>query len=212
VHASSVTQHRAVHGGPPSGSSVDLFWIPLGTGAHVVRLSGRMYEALKAFRERRPRRPLYHSALVVSDGVDRFVIEITPIPDDGGDRGVVGTGPVGLRAAGRLRLFRYEIRRWRGGAIPDVEFAVGGPVGLTDDPDAARTILDAVASVPTPVWGRDELGTGEMWNSNSVIAWVLARAGFDPASIRPPAGGRAPGWDAGAIVARRTADVAAASR
>ena len=64
-------------------------------------------------------------------------------------------------------------------------------------------MLDVVAQVPTPVWGRDELGTGEMWNSNSVIAWVIARSGIDTASIQPPTGGRAPGWQAGLVVARR---------
>ena len=32
----------------------------------------------------------------------------------------------------------------------------------------ARRLLDLVATVPTPVWGRDELDAGEMWNSNSV--------------------------------------------
>jgi hypothetical protein len=60
-----------------------------------------------------------------------------------------------------------------------------------------------VPRVPTPVWGRDELGTGEMWNSNSVIAWVIARSGIDAESIQPPQGGRAPGWRAGVVVARR---------
>ena len=51
--------------------------------------------------------------------------------------------------------------------------------------------------------GRDELGTGEMWNSNSVIAWVIASSGINTKSIRPPAGGRAPGWQAGLLIARR---------
>jgi hypothetical protein len=60
-----------------------------------------------------------------------------------------------------------------------------------------------VAQVPTPVWGRDDFATGEMWNSNSVIAWVIARSGMDAESIQPPAGGRAPGWQAGLVVARR---------
>jgi len=32
-------------GGPPS-AVVDLYWIPLGAGAHVVRLSGKLYEAI----------------------------------------------------------------------------------------------------------------------------------------------------------------------
>jgi hypothetical protein len=54
------------------------------------------------------------------------------------------------------------------------------------------------------VWGRDELDTGEMWNSNSVIAWVIARSGIDAEAIQPPQEGRAPGWRAGVIVAHRT--------
>ena len=58
--------------------------------------------------------------------------------------------------------------------------------------------------MPTPVWGRDDLGAGEMWNSNSVIAWVIARSGIDAESIKPPDGGRAPGWRAGVLVAHRS--------
>jgi Polyketide cyclase / dehydrase and lipid transport len=42
-----------------------------------------------------------------------------------------------------------------------------------------------------------------MWNSNSVISWLLVHAGVGVDAIRPPAGGRAPGWDAGLVVARR---------
>jgi hypothetical protein len=38
-----------------------------------------------------------------------------------------------------------------------------------------------------------------------VIAWVLARSGIEAESIRPPAGGRAPGWSAGLQVAARVA-------
>ena len=63
-----------------------------------------------------------------------------------------------------------------------------------------------VAEIPVPVWGRDELRAGEMWNSNSVIAWVLARSGLAAASILPPVGGRAPGWNAGVVVADRMAE------
>jgi hypothetical protein len=44
-----------------------------------------------------------------------------------------------------------------------------------------------------------------MWNSNSTIAWLIARAGLDAESIQPPAGGRAPGWRAGVAVARPSA-------
>ena len=46
-------------------------------------------------------------------------------PDAG--RGVVRTGPVGLAGLGRSQFFRYEVRRWRDGTIPDVAEAVGGP-------------------------------------------------------------------------------------
>ena len=42
-------------------------------------------------------------------------------------------------------------------------------------------------------WGRDELHAGEMWNSNSLIAWLLARSGHHPDAIEMPARGRAPG-------------------
>jgi hypothetical protein len=47
-----------------------------------------------------------------------------------------------------------------------------------------------------------------MWNSNSMIAWVLAATGIPVSVIRPPAHGRAPGWDAGLAVARRSAPAA----
>jgi len=154
--------------------------------------------------QRRPARDLYHSALQVRVPEGTFVIEQAPVHDWSGERrGVVAEGPVGSRRAGRLRIFRYEIRLWRGGRIPDVAEAVDSPRRLSDDEDCARRVLSLVARVPTPVWGRDELGTGEMWNSNSVIAWVLARSGIDTESIQPPAGGRAPGWRAGLEVARR---------
>ena len=121
----------------------------------------------------------------------------------GAERGVVAEGAVGARAAGRFRLFRYEIRRWRDGVIPDVDEAVESPRRLSDDPDCARRLLELVPQVPTPVWGRDELGAGEMWNSNSTISWLLARSGLDVEAIPPPVGGRAPGWQAGIVIARR---------
>jgi hypothetical protein len=169
-----------------------------------VRLNGRAYEAVMARIERRPACDLYHSALQVEVPEARYVIEQAPVADLSGERrGVVAAGAVGSRWAGRFRIFRYEIRLWRNGHIPDVIEAVESPRRLASDQHRARRVLDVVAQVPTPVWGRDELGTGEMWNSNSVIAWVLARSGIPAESIRPPAGGRAPGWQAGLEVAHR---------
>jgi nucleotide-binding universal stress UspA family protein len=169
-----------------------------------VRLTGKLFEAVSARVQRRRPCDLYHSALVVVAPEGRFVIEQTPIPDTHGDqRGVVLEGPVGSRLAGRFRLFRYEVRRWRDGVIPDIAEAVSSPVRMTDDPVRASRILDLAPSVPTLVWGRDEGHTGDMWNSNSVISWLLASAGLDPGGIQPASGGRAPGWRAGLEIAAR---------
>jgi hypothetical protein len=63
--------------------------------------------------------------------------------------------------------------------------------------------LGLVPKMPMLVWGRDEARTGEMWNSNSMISWLIARTGLDVDSIEPPAGGWAPGWNAGVVVEGR---------
>jgi hypothetical protein len=185
-------------------ASVDLYWLPLGAGGHFVRLNGRLYEAAAALRARRPPSALYHSALEVQLGSDRYVIEMAPVwSERTPGRGVVAEGAVGSGLAGRLRLFRYEVRCWRDGRIPDVTEAVDSPRRLASDAERARCVLDLVRDVPTPVWGRDELHTGDMWNSNSVVSWLIVRCGLDGERILPPAGGRAPGWDAGLVIARR---------
>lgn len=184
-------------------AGIDLYWLPLGAGGHFVRLNGRIYEAIKARLERRPAYRLFHSGLEVRTPEGRYVIEQAPVPDHNGrERGVVAEGPVGARWAGRFRIFRYEVRCWRGGVIPDVAEAVDSPCHLSDDPADARRLLELARRVPCLVWGRDELGAGEMWNSNSIVAWLLASTGLDVESIQPPVGGRAPGWKAGIVAAR----------
>lgn len=194
-------------------AAVDLYWIPLGAGGHCVRFNGRVFEALAAARDRRERCDLYHAALVVELDGERYAIEVAPSPDpDEASRGVVAMGAVGSRHVSRLRIFRYEVRRWRGGSIPDLAYAVGGPSRLTDDPRVARRLLDLVPAVPTPVWGRDELRAGEMWNSNSVVAWLLLGAGLPADALRPPEPGRAPGWSSGLEVARRSAEASPCRR
>lgn len=184
-------------------AGIDLYWLPLGAGSHSVRLNGRVFEAVAARLERRPPYDLYHSALVVHVPEGRFVVEQAPARPDGAERGVVVEGPVGSRWAGRFRIFRYELRCWLGGVIPDIEEAVDSPQRLTDDPELARRVLELAPRAPAAVWGRDELAAGEMWNSNSVIAWLIAKCGLPAESIQPPTGGRAPGWHAGLVVARR---------
>jgi hypothetical protein len=184
-------------------STVQVLWIPLGAGQHVVRLSGLAFEALSACFQRRRTCELYHSALVVTAPDGRWVIEMTPIADEHGDqRGVVAEGAVGWACLGTFRTFRYEIHRWRDGVIPDADRATATTTLQLVSADAQR-LLDAVPTVPTPVWGRDELGAGEMWNSNSVTSWLLHQAGIDTSTLAPPNAGRAPGWNAGLAVAAR---------
>ena len=170
----------------PEGST-ELYWIPLGAGTRIVMASGIAYEwAAARMRGRRPC-ALYHSALVVWLPEGHYMIEQAPVPDaHGRDRGVVATGPVGLRSAGRFRIFRYEVRCWLNGVIADLGRATSGPIRVSDDLGDARRLLAVLPSVPTPTWGRDQLHTGEMWNSNSVVAWALSRSGIDLAPLTPP--------------------------
>jgi hypothetical protein len=183
--------------------TVELFWLPLGAGDHVVKTVGRVYEALVAARDRRERCDLYHAALQVRVDGSRYVVESAPAWDRAApDRGVVGEGAVFLPLLGRSTWFRYEVRRWRGGVIPDAWAAVDGPRRIPTDRHRVERILELAPSFPTRTWGRDELRVGDMWNSNSLIAWLLATSGHDTAAIRPPARGRAPGWNAGLIAAR----------
>lgn len=184
---------------------LELYWIPLGAGARVVRTSGRIYERITSMVQRRPPRPLFHSALVANTAEGRYFAEMTPVPRSTtiGDRGVVGGGAVGSRALARLRVFRYEIRCWLDGVIPDIGFAIDSPVVISTDGDEVRRVLDTLPLVPSAVWGRDELRAGEMWNSNSIVSWTLETAGVADRAGRPPQHGRAPGWDAGIAVARR---------
>lgn len=189
---------------PNDQVGIDLYWLPLGAGGNFVRLNGRLYEAIAATVQRRPKCDLYHSGLevVVPDG--RYTIEQTPAFPNGEQRGVVGIGPIGARwLASRIHKFRYELRRWRNGVIPDVDEAVDSPRRLSSDLADAQRLLALAPEVPFFVWGRDELGVGDMWNSNSQIAWLLARIGLDVESIKPPPGGRAPGWHAGLVAAAR---------
>jgi hypothetical protein len=196
----------------PGTTAIDLYWLPLGAGGHSVRWNGRIFEWFAARHAHRDRCDLCHSALEVRVPEGRFVIEQAPAWSESSERGVVAEGAVGTHAAGRFRLFRYEIRCWRDGVIPDVAEAVESPQRLSADPDHARQLLELVRQVPTPVWGRDELRTGEMWNSNSLISWLITRSDLDVDSIHPPAGGRAPGWRAGVVVARRQLDASVAAR
>ena len=168
-----------------------------------MRTSGRLFEALSARRHHRSRDDLYHAALVVHVDGERWTIEMAPVwssKDPG--RGAVVTGPVGSPVLGRSRWFRYEVRRWRSGTIPDLAYAVGDALVVLEGQARVRRLLDLVAQVPVRTWGRDADHLGDMWNSNSVVAWLLERCGVDTDQVLLPDRGRAPGWVAGARLAR----------
>ncbi len=185
---------------------IALFWLPLGAGdiTHCVRTSGRLFESVAARLAHREQYDLYHSALRVQLSGARHVIEMAPawsLPAT--KHGTVCHGPVGLRVLGRSRLFRYEVRRWRDGVIPDEVAAVDSPRWIDTDAGRATRLLELVSSFPTATWGRDELATGDMWNSNSLISGLLARSGHAYETLKPPLHGRAPGWSGGLVVAER---------
>lgn len=195
---------RRASGKPAPG--IYLYWIPLGAGGSgFVRLNGRIYEGLMARRQRRRPLNLYHTALVVELPEGRYVVEtMWPRPDhDGESRGVVRDGPVFAGWLSFTRVFRYEVRCWRDGELPDADQAVGGGRLVSSGAEIARRALELARDVPAHTWGRDATATGDMWNSNSVVSWVLATSGLDMEAVIAPEGGRAPGWDAGISAAQR---------
>jgi hypothetical protein len=87
--------------------------------------------------------------------------------------------------------------------IPDIDEAVGGRRCISTSAAAASRLLACVPDLPLLVWGRDEAHVHDMWNSNSLIAWLLTRTGLDARRVEPPLAGRTPGWRAGIEVAQR---------
>ena len=183
---------------------VFLYWIPLGAGGSgFVRMNGRVYEAIRARRERRQPLDLYHTALEVGVPDGPFVVEtMWPTPDTNtNSRGVVVIAPVFARWLSASRVFRYEVRCWRDGALPDRHLAIGGPQVLSEDVRIAHRLLQLTKSVPPLIWGRDQSHVGDMWNSNSVVSWLLTSTGLPVDTFQPPSRGRAPGWQAGIDIA-----------
>ena len=181
---------------------VELWWLPVGAGGTIVAHTSRWWEQLRAYRERRPPRQLLHAALELFTGDQRYVIEMMPQwgqPPEAS--GVVATGPVGLRMLGRFRMFRYQARAWPQGILPDREYAVAAPTVIPLSPAQARTLLDTLHTLPIHTWGRSLAPSGDMWNSNSLVAWILCQVGIDATTITPPVGGDAPGWAAGVVAA-----------
>jgi len=193
--------------GPSSPTAVNLFWLPLGGDECSGRSNGRVFEAYAARRRHRPERDLYLSVLEVTLGPDHFVIETTPVRDDQeADQGGVSEGPVGAGRLGRSPLLRYEVRRSFDGASSEDAGAANRPSCVGRDGANARHLLGLVPQIPDLTWGRDQLGAGDAWNSNLMVAWLLGRSGHHVRDVVPPPHCRAPGWAAGLALARARAD------
>lgn len=177
--------------------------MPVGAGTpRLQRASLRLWEAFEAARARRTRTVLYHSALKLHTEGRTRTLELMPAFIDSASPPLL-TGPVGAGLAGRLRVFRYQLVCTDVEALPDEQWAVESPQVLAHDESVARAIIALAPAVPPYTWGRRVRGTSEMWTSDSVISWLLLRAGVDLAAMHIPAGGRAPGWEAGLEVASR---------
>lgn len=154
-----------------SAARVELYWLPLGAGdaSGCVRWNGRIFEAVAARGQRRRPCDLYHSALRVRLGGARYAIEMAPAwGNKESGRGVVGEGPVGLPWLGRSRFFRYEIRRWRDGAIPDITGAVDSPRNL--DTDAGRAGLLARSGHQAGTIAAPARGRAPGWSAGLTVA------------------------------------------
>lgn len=181
---------------------VELWWMPVGAGtSRAQQAILRLWEAFEAARARRARTRLVHSALKLRSGEDTWTLELTPAFATAPAPPLL-TGPVGLRAAGRLRLFRYQLVCLPGETLPDERWALARLAVSCDDGMAAH-ILALAGDVPRHTWGRRVRGTREMWTSDSVVSWLLVRASVDLSLVAPPEGARAPGWAAGIEIARR---------
>ena len=182
---------------------VDLYWIPVAAGtSRLQQASLAWWEAFEALRCRRPRATLLHSALKIALGDDEtYTLEVAPAFISGATP-PLATGPVGVRGADRWRLFRYQLRSLVVEKLPDEEWAVASPVRLADSCTVVQQLLELAPSVPRHTWGRRARGTREMWTSDSTVSWLLTRTGIDLSSVQPPAGGRAPGWQAGIDLAQ----------
>ena len=192
---------------PHRTAAVDLYWIPLGAGGHCVRFNGRVFEALAAARgaaaslrplPRRARRR--HRRRAVTRSSSRRRRTATWRAGASSRR-----APSAAATPGGCVVFRYEVRCWRDGSIPDLGAAVGGPMPADErSPRSPATCSTLVADRPTcRCGGATSYDAGEMWNSNSMIAWLIAgrgAAGGATCDRRPD--GRAPGWAAGLEVAR----------
>jgi hypothetical protein len=64
-----------------------------------------------------------------------------------------------------LEVFTQEGRFVIEWGLPSMTTRIGGAV-WSGGARIARHVVELVSAVPRPVWGRDDLGAGEMWTCN----------------------------------------------
>ena len=190
----------------PGPAAVELYWLPLGAGGHSVQVQRP--------RLRGPGRGARPAALDLIS-TTRHYASVSPREGSSSNRrlfpiGVaanVASSSRGRSAADGLGDFACFVTRSGSGLaarFPTSRRPLTARETTERRRDTGRRVLARAEEVPPLTWGRDEMRTGEMWNSNAVIAWVLSRSGIDAAQVMPPRGGRAPGWNAGLAVAQRS--------
>ena len=197
------------------GYALDLYWLPLGAGGHSVRVqrphlrgggrSPRCAAAAPSVTTSTTRRSTGDDAgghptqsrwsaakaLVSAEAADHGAVA-------GGARGQPPARPLGavsirdplLSVAARSQTSR---RRLRAPAAADRRpcSCSGGSV---------LELVPLRSDLRSGGWTRSQ--TGEMWNSNSLVSWLLVSHRPDVGRAdRLPVGGRAPGWQAGIAVA-----------
>ena len=152
---------------------------------------------------------LYHCALEVQcpdeeQGCIRYIIELTDhvSEDEAGNVGQIlsgHSGGIGSSSPG----FEYGIRLWPNGEVNGGGPDAGGQdpyVVFRDDCDKVKEIVELARQIPTNDYSSE-------WTSNSIIFWLLERAGCDTSEIPGPGGGitpsRANGAEAGRAARRK---------
>jgi hypothetical protein len=155
------------------GTFIDLYWLPVGAGTHFQRFSLILYEGMAARLARRKRATLLHAALKIGRGDQYFTLEVTPAPADPNTRHEV-TGPVGVRGADKLRLFRYQVCLREGDTLPDEEWAVVPALRLSEDSETVATAFARrLASTPGSRCPCFDRGSATFPRPHTNSSWLL---------------------------------------
>jgi hypothetical protein len=183
---------------------IKAVFIPVGDGSS----SNTLVLLANLFIDNQNGKDMYHTALKIQvdedDDCPTYIVELTDFVDGVEDQkahGQVKAGYAGPSWMHALTGQVYGIRKWRDGEIVDGDKAMPNSPIISEDCEVCAALLNLVSSVPSNDYGSEDFG--EPWTSNSVAAYLLQKAGLDPARISPPPNGMVPGWNAGIEAAKR---------